>query len=104
MLVSYLPYIKIILILINLAIGKAFQSGHSVLYGNTYGETGTSQWQVRRGIDPVKNTIRIINERIRKLPWRGLSCKKLKMGNICPRDKVFTQYLVCLLRDWSIQF
>lgn len=66
---------------------------------------GRKEWVTsqRRQI-AVRNIIWIISESIRKLPQRGLSCKKLKMGNICPRDKFFTQYLVCLLRDYSFNF
>lgn len=64
---------------------------------------GTDEQQVRGCRYAIGNIIQITNESIKKLPWRELSCKKLKMGNICPRDKFFTQYLVCL-RDYSFQF
>lgn len=77
--------------------GKLFV--HSCCYLWPHGWEGRNKCVVRGGRYAARNSTRIVNGSIRKLSWRGLSCKKLKMGNICPRDKFFTQYLVCPLRD-----
>lgn len=82
--------------------GKLFV--HSCCYLWPHGWEGRNKCAVQGGRYAARNSTRIVNGSIRKLSWRGLSCKKLKMGNICPRDKFFTQYLVWPLRDIPFNF